>query len=36
MVHSVSSDYISEGDSFARNLLEGLSHEQHAYEFNSA
>ena len=39
MVHSVSSDWqISEGDSFARNHepLEGLSHEQHANEFNSA
>ena len=39
MVHSVSSDWqISEGDSFARNHepLEGLSHEQHSNEFNSA
>ena len=39
MVHSVSSDWqISEGDSCARNHepLEGLSHEQHANEFNSA
>ena len=38
MVHSVSSDWqISEGGSCARNheLLEGLSHEQHANEFNS-
>ena len=39
MVHSVSSDWqISEGDSCARNHepLEGLSHEQHANQFNSA
>ena len=39
MVHSVSSDWqINEGDSYARNHepLEGLSHEQHANEFNSA
>ena len=39
MVHSVSSDWqFSEGDSCARNHepLEGLSHEQHANEFNSA
>ena len=38
MVHSVSSNWqISEGDSCARNHepLEGLSHEQHANEFNS-
>ena len=39
MVHLVSSDWqISKGDSCARNHepLEGLSHEQHANEFNSA
>ena len=39
MVHSVSFDWqINEGDSCARNHepLEGLSHEQHANEFNSA
>ena len=39
MVHSVSSDWqISEGGSCARNHepLEGLSHEQHANEFNFA
>ena len=39
MAHSVSSDrQIGEGDSCARNpeLLEGLSQEQHANEFNSS
>ena len=39
MVHSVSADWrISEGDSCARNHepLEGLSHDQHANEFNYA
>ena len=39
MAHSVSSNgQISEGDSGVRNHehLEGLSHEQHANEFNSA